>query len=253
MRTSLGSQPRRRPSRAFTLVELLVVLTIMLILAGMVLSAAGYVQKKAGRTRAEGELAALAAAIEAYKSDNGNYPRAPDGNGNNSSVTDKLDPASGTPQVRDPSSQEYQDASQFLYGQLSGDYDNSNPTAKTNYDYAINGNETTNRVYFNFPPSMLYVATTTPGKLPTSAPDSPAASPPPKNDTYLVYFIRDPFGYPYGYSTAGQKTPTPGGYNPTYDLWSTAGTACHDCSGNPNQKCCAVAQSNGQDQWIKNW
>ena len=35
-------------------------------------------------------------------------------------------------------------------------------------------------------------------------------------------FIRDPFGNSYGYSTANQADPA-NGYNPTFDLWSTAG------------------------------
>jgi prepilin-type N-terminal cleavage/methylation domain-containing protein len=58
----------------FTLIELLVVITVIAILAGLVLQTAGYVQKKAARNRAEAEIAALAAALESYKADTGDYP-----------------------------------------------------------------------------------------------------------------------------------------------------------------------------------
>ncbi len=58
----------------FTLIELLVVITIIAILAALVLQTAGYVQKKAARSRAEAEIAALSAALESYKADMGDYP-----------------------------------------------------------------------------------------------------------------------------------------------------------------------------------
>src|SRR5438132_13864187 len=61
--------------RAFTVIELLVVITIIIILAGLILSTVGYVQKKGARSRAEAEMAAMSAALESYKADNGIYPR----------------------------------------------------------------------------------------------------------------------------------------------------------------------------------
>ena len=66
---------RKPPTSAFTLLEMLVVLAIIVILAGMVLSVGGYAQKKSALSRAAGELAMLSSACENYKSDNGNYPR----------------------------------------------------------------------------------------------------------------------------------------------------------------------------------
>ncbi len=66
---------RPRPGNTgFTLIELLVVITIIAILAGLTLSTMGYVQKKGARSRAEAEIAALSAAIDAYKLDMGAYP-----------------------------------------------------------------------------------------------------------------------------------------------------------------------------------
>jgi general secretion pathway protein G len=60
--------------QGFTLIELLVVIAIIGILASLVLAAAGSVQKKGARSRAESEIAAVAAALESYKADNEDYP-----------------------------------------------------------------------------------------------------------------------------------------------------------------------------------
>ena len=76
--------PGGRPGRSslpkgFTLIELLVVVAIIAILAALVLSTAGYVQKKGATSRAEGEIAALSAALESYKADMGDYPTGTNG------------------------------------------------------------------------------------------------------------------------------------------------------------------------------
>ena len=118
-----------RRHKAFTLIELVVVVGLILILTGLVLSTVGYARKKGARARAETEIAAMSAALESYKSDNAAYPRS----GN----TDALDPrASGNPSA-------YQNASLDLYNALFG---------------ATNGSRTPNagaRSYFVFKPNML--------------------------------------------------------------------------------------------------
>ena len=70
----LGCSRAARPVAGFTLIELLVVIAIIAILASLVLAAAGYVQKKGATSRAQAEIAALGAALESYKADNGDYP-----------------------------------------------------------------------------------------------------------------------------------------------------------------------------------
>src|SRR5437899_7697511 len=62
-------------SRAFTLIEMVVVFGLIIVLTGLVLSTVGYARKKGARARAETEIAAMSAACEGYKADYANYPR----------------------------------------------------------------------------------------------------------------------------------------------------------------------------------
>jgi len=193
---------------AFTLIELIVVVGIITILAGLVLTTVGYARKKGARARAETEIAAIAAACENYKADNGVYP------------TGAASIALNAQTSSDPTA--YQTASQYLYGELSGD---------RNFNYVIDQTEQGNRSYFAFkatPPSAD--GTSNSGMLSITRSGS----------TYTVNHIIDPFGNSYGYSTINNPVANPNpmpGYNPTFDLWSTA-------NANP---------ASDQNQWIKNW
>jgi type II secretory pathway pseudopilin PulG len=125
--------------RAFTLIELIVVTTVIIILTGLVLSTVGYVQKKAARSRAETEIAAMSAACENYKTDNGIYPR-------DATTTDTLD-------ARDTINMtNYQAASQYVYGQIAGDPDfdgvpNSNSKSYMQFKPNMLGTDNANKVY----------------------------------------------------------------------------------------------------------
>jgi general secretion pathway protein G len=117
-------------AHAFTLVELLVVMVIILILAGLILATSSYVQKKGYRSRAEAEIAAISAALENYKADNGVYPRD----------VNSSDQANPTGSLSDKA---YTTASVLLYEQLFG---------------ASNGARTPTsgaKTYFPFKPNML--------------------------------------------------------------------------------------------------
>lgn len=67
-------QSRLRRPNAFTLIELLVVVAIIALLAALTLGTLGYVNKKGAESRARAEVAALSAAIDAYKLEFGGYP-----------------------------------------------------------------------------------------------------------------------------------------------------------------------------------
>jgi prepilin-type N-terminal cleavage/methylation domain-containing protein len=101
---------RIRTSRGgFTLIELLIVMAIIIVLAGLILATSGYVQDKGKRSRAEAEIAAMSAALESYKADNGIYPTDP-------GTSEVLNPAAA-------SEADCKNASRYLYGELSGDRD----------------------------------------------------------------------------------------------------------------------------------
>jgi prepilin-type N-terminal cleavage/methylation domain-containing protein len=120
--------------RAFTLIELIVVVGIIAVLAGLVLSTVGYARKKGARARAETEIAAISAALENYKADNAVYPS------NNN--TNNLDARTNG----DPGSSDYRNASLDLYNLLFG---------------ATSGSRTPDpgkRSYFVFKPNMLFPA-----------------------------------------------------------------------------------------------
>ena len=61
-------------SSGFTLIELMVVMTIIAILSGIVLGTSNYANQKAMKGRAQAEIAALENALESYKNDKGQYP-----------------------------------------------------------------------------------------------------------------------------------------------------------------------------------
>src|SRR5437763_16930030 len=103
----------RAAAGAFTLIELLIVMAIIIVLAGLILATANYVQKKGYRSRAEAEIAAISAALENYKADNGVYPSTAD--------TNALKPNT----MGNPSDTKYTSASLALYLLISGDADNS--------------------------------------------------------------------------------------------------------------------------------
>jgi type II secretory pathway pseudopilin PulG len=175
---------------AFTLLELLVVITIIIALAGLILATVGYVQKKGARSRAEAEIAALSAACESYKADNGIYPST----ANTISLT-----ASG-PVDNNSVIGSYATATLDLYTLLTGDLTHDGSSSGT-------------KSYMQFKPQML-------GRQSRSNPVS---------SSNKVASVSDPFGNSYGYSTSKNPDANPNaasaaGYNPTFDLWSTGGT-----------------------------
>jgi type II secretory pathway pseudopilin PulG len=79
--TSATSAPSAsKPARpgftpAFTLVELLVVIGIIVVLAGLLLPVLAHAMRQAHRTRIASDLNGISQALEAYKQDFGDYPR----------------------------------------------------------------------------------------------------------------------------------------------------------------------------------
>lgn len=218
---------KRLNCRGFTLVEMLTVMAVIAILAGLILAINQGIQNKAARIRAEGEMAAFGAACESYKVDNGAYPR-------DAAATDVLDPRTEAL----PSN--YVKACQAFYSALSGDSDrNSIP-------------ETDAKVYYTFKPEQLSIKKDKNGK--------------PERTPEAVKYIQDPWNNCYGYSTINAKQeeeyldkvksntkskppdrPNPvKGFNPTFDLWSTGGST----STTKDAKTGAFRDA---AKWVKNW
>jgi prepilin-type N-terminal cleavage/methylation domain-containing protein len=216
---------QRSPLRhAFTLIEMITVIAIIAILSGMIISLAGLMTTKQNRAKAQGDITALIAACEAYRTDNGGYPQDSGAN-----TTNDLDPRADM----NPTDTKYQTAIVFLYKQLSGDEDANGQ---------INGTEVGRKYASEFwKPSRFDVGF--------------------KNGSGIVKYIQDPWGYSYGYSTAGLKDEqdyrvaletdknadrpgSPKGFNPTFDIWSTGGSTGPKASATKDQE---------RNKWIKNW
>ena len=63
-----------KTAQAFSLIEMLTVMTIIMILAGLAAGVGRYAMLKAKRSRAAGEISTLEMALEQYHSDQGYYP-----------------------------------------------------------------------------------------------------------------------------------------------------------------------------------
>lgn len=70
-----GRPPRPERHGGFTLMELLVVMAIMIILAGLVLAAMGGMKKTALKRKCETQIKAVELALEMFRRENGEYPK----------------------------------------------------------------------------------------------------------------------------------------------------------------------------------
>ena len=210
---------------AFTLIELLTVIAIILVLAALLLNVAGHAQYKSALARATSEIQQISTGLENYKIDNGTYPRSAD--------TDKLNAQTNFDPTSAPS---YTPAGSYLFQELSGiHFPVTNPPSKA---------------YITFLPSQLNIG---------------SAAPVQGTPVWIV----DPFGLPYGYSTVqiataetASASPTPAntpdlstaGYNPTFDLWSTAGYVTGTSGGKSYPTNITATSTPGYSSlWIKNW
>jgi len=202
-------------SDGFTLVELLVVISIITILAGLTISTMSFAQNNAARNRARAEITGLSVAIESYKIDNGDYPRDANTDGLDASTLPGMTTSAPSPYVLL--------SSVALYKALSGD------TALLSGTTGVDSSGQKLKVYFPFKPNMLYP------KVPAGTARTTATA---------VQAIVDPFKNVYGYSTIGSAvasgsaaTSGTSGYNPTFDLWSTGG----------------ATSTSGTGVWLTNW
>lgn len=72
----MQSHPRHGHA-AFSLIEMMAVITIIIILAGLVIGALGFVTEKRAQQQAKVQIALLSKGLEEYKLDFGTYPATP--------------------------------------------------------------------------------------------------------------------------------------------------------------------------------
>ena len=106
---SLNPLIPRRPALAFTLIELLAVITIIGILAGLTLGAAGAVRRHGAASTAKAEVAALQAACDRYFADYNLYP-----------TTNSMPDPSSSSDVNPNTSTKYSSAGKALFNSLFG-------------------------------------------------------------------------------------------------------------------------------------
>jgi general secretion pathway protein G len=70
---------KRNRTNAFTLIELLLVMVILAILAGVVINKFGGIQERAKDTRAKTDITNIKNALEQFKIVNGSYPTSEEG------------------------------------------------------------------------------------------------------------------------------------------------------------------------------
>jgi prepilin-type N-terminal cleavage/methylation domain-containing protein len=129
--SSLNPLTPHRPSAAFTLIELLAVITVIGILAGLTLGAAGAVRRHGATSTAKTEVAALQAACERYFADNNLYP----------TTTNSMPSPSSS---FTPTASIYTDTGKVLFASLLGSATLTNaPTSKRYFEpkpAMVNGN-----------------------------------------------------------------------------------------------------------------
>ena len=208
---------------AFTLIEMLTVMAVIAILAGLILGISGFANKKAALLRAQGEITAMAAACESYKADAGSYPRDDKSGKSN---TDDLDPRV----EGDPTSEKYQKASLELYKALSGD-ENANGRGKE-------------KPYCEFKPTQLQKNSSGEIKFlkdPFGNSYGYSTAAVVVEEKYREQLLGDP-------ATRRPTGTDLKGFNPTFDLWSTGGVISKNTGSGGYQ-----ALNADRKRWIKNW
>lgn len=217
----MKSHLRQRPARAgFTVIELLVVITIIALLFALTIGGFTYAQRSAARSRTTVAMNAMKSALERYNTEFGEYP-SPQNPGDTVAVGDKA----------------YEVGSAaMLYQALSGDgYNNiqiaevSQDAGDANSDGSLDEKESKNVMLTDMPKEMW---TNKDGR----------------------YYMVDGFGKPFQYvkavaATSGEDATT---INTTYDLWSY-GEDEENTGARSIETLSAGPVKDASLKWIKNW
>lgn len=124
----------------FTLIEMLVVISIIVILAGLTIGGFAYINQKQARDKAKLQIGLLQLALEDYRMDNGEFPKALSSTGANQStkIYSALFPTSPDEKVYLSQLDPNNDGQGWLSGQTSGNLRIYDPWGKE-YRYRTAG------------------------------------------------------------------------------------------------------------------
>lgn len=116
------NQPARTLRAGFSLMEMLVVIAIIVLLAGITFGGFNFVKAKQARSQAEIQLKLLENALVAYHADNGEYPPNPQANGEDGTqrIYEALYPTSENEKTYLPELNPENDSQGWLQGQTTG-------------------------------------------------------------------------------------------------------------------------------------
>jgi prepilin-type N-terminal cleavage/methylation domain-containing protein len=208
---------RDRRTHGFTLLELLVVISIMALLASLTLMGFRHASNQSSRNRTTATHRAIMSALENYHSDNGEYP----------------EPRSQGQDVQFGTSSYNIAGALMLYQALSGDGSDEIKTSgggSGSSDGLIKDDELTEAKWKEIPKEVI---------LKTS------------NGWMLIDGFGHPFQYTYPQRQTGkeQGTKSSNTVNTTYDLWSFAEDDKHTEEVSLGSK----QDPSISGKWIKNW
>lgn len=214
---------RSRINRAFTLIELLIVIGIIAVLAALTMGTFSYAQQQSSRNRTTATLAAITSGLERYKAENGEYPQpaSPD-------KTADVGSAKGI----------NVGGALMLYQALTGDGDTEIELATHSAgqsDGTVSVEEQPKTINGDFVPVKDSSTNVWRSKLGATL------------VTQAGFMIVDGFGHPFFYQKNVDGS-TAGVINPTYDVWSVAQSSIENVL--------SVDKKTDRARtgvWIKNW
>jgi prepilin-type N-terminal cleavage/methylation domain-containing protein len=216
----------RSQARAFTLVEMLIVVTIISLLAALTLGGYTYAMRASKRRTTTATFETIKLALERYNVDFGEYPQP-----NNSGQMVQFPPGRYSYDVSGAACL-YQALTGDGFDQIKGVTGSNNGTSDGKVEGAA---EVKNKMLVDIPQTIF---------------TKKGAS----------YILIDGFGHPFQYVKAASATtpaagagsgatPTATTINPTYDLWSYA----EDDANASMKSISSLNNPNVSVRWIKNW
>lgn len=219
--------PGSHRTSAFTLVELLVVVAIIAVLASLTLGAYTFAMRDSKRRTTIGSMTAIAAALDDYQTQFGEYPEPANPGTNTEILPGKTYDIGGAACL-------YQALRGDGFDQIAGATSSGGSEASAASDGKVEGEEIANMIFKELPDTMWSRRGST-------------------------FFLIDAFGRPFQYIKAALPSTTPGGagggdtqattINSTYDLWSYA-----EDDVNINKTSVeSLEAAQASQKWITNW